>query len=232
MDNPVDRIKRKELVKQLARIGKQLPELQKIGENPDYTYLRVSDVLRAVREKLFAAGIVILPIDVAEVRARDPYKTASGDMTREIDCKITYEITNGEASLFVESAGIGADYKGKALYMAETGALKALLKVLFLIAAEDDDPETVSDGPMEPGLAEKVDAAEAKFGPDSQQWPTSRRDAIAWNKVCELNGIGEVERQDFLELCYGTRNITTLTRRQIKDAFQWDRLRNDSAQAS
>lgn len=213
--------KTKTLAQKIAAVGKSIPNLLKAGDNGVYKFLTAVDVFDAIRGKLFAAGVLIVPTEVREIRRSNPYLTISDDITDEVILGIQYRITDGVDSLFCEATGIGQDHEGKALYMASTGAKKDLLKSLFLIAGYEDDAEAQTDTARIPdGLAEKLDAAEKQFGSDLREHPISRRDVVAWGSACVLAKKRNAAREEYLA-SVGVTKITDLKRKDFVAAMAW-----------
>lgn len=208
------------LVEKLAAAALAIPELSKLGQNDDYSYLRAYDVTRAVRGELFKRGIVILPESLT-VEYVNPYMTATGDMMEEARVSVVYKLTDGEEHLHIEGLGVGQDYKGKALYKAMTGSLKYALMCVGLIAGVEDDPETTSDGPVSESLAEKLDEAEKKFGPDLREHPISQRDVRAFTSACKAANITPHFQKKYLRDFYGVEKISDVKRKDAAKVIQW-----------
>lgn len=208
------------LAEKIAAAAAEIGDVAKEGNNGEYTYIRASDLFREVGNRLFKRGVVIVPTRVIEIRRSQPYLTVNDNMIDEVAVTVEYEITDGVTSKIMQSAGCGQDYKGKALPIALTGALKSLLKVLGLIAATEDDPETVNESPVPEGLAEKIDEMVAKCGDDSKEWPISRRDVVAWGQACVQSNKRNKDREAFLE-GLGVEKISDLKRKDFKAAMEW-----------
>jgi len=208
------------LAEKIAEAAAEIGDVAKEGNNGEYTYIRASDLFREVRNRLFKRGVVIIPQRILEIRRSQPYLTVNDNMIDEVAVTVEYEITDGVTSKIMQSAGCGQDYKGKALPIALTGALKSLLKVLGLIAATEDDPELVNEAPVEYGLAEKIDEMVKKCGDDSGEWPISRRDVIAWGQACQQSKKRNAEREKYLE-SVGIEKISDLKRKDFAAAMAW-----------
>lgn len=168
------------LAEKLADAAAALPELVKRGDNGEYTYLRAVDVVAAVRKELLKRHIVIVPVNV-DVTDRQPNVNVTGDVIDEVKVKVWFDVTDGVETIHGCAAGVGQDYKGKALPKAQTGAFKAFLKVLGLIEEVDADPETVNDGPISKSLAKKAAEAEARCAVEVTDEPVR----IVWLPECE-----------------------------------------------
>jgi len=208
------------LAEKIAEAAAEIGDVAKEGNNGEYTYIRASDLFREVRNRLFKRGVVIIPQRILEIRRSQPYLTVNDNMIDEVAVTVEYEITDGVTSKIMQSAGCGQDYKGKALPIALTGALKSLLKVLGLIAATEDYPELVNEAPVEYGLAEKIDEMVKKCGDDSGEWPISRRDVIAWGQACQQSKKRNAEREKYLE-SVGIEKISDLKRKDFAAAMAW-----------
>jgi hypothetical protein len=208
------------LAEKIAEAAAEIGDLAKQGDNGDYTYIRASDLFREVRLRLFKRGIVITPVKIVDIKRSQPYLTVNDNMIDEVAVIVDYEISDGVEALRMQSAGCGQDYKGKALPIALTGALKSLLKVLGLIAATEDEEENVNEAPVPPGLAEKIDEMVAKCGDDAKEWPISRRDVVAWGQACVQSGKRNAARENFLR-SMAVSNISELKRKDFAAAMAW-----------
>ena len=136
------RSKSQPLAAKVAAVLRSVKKLERQGHNADgdYDYTRASDVFEAVRDKLFAKGILLLP-DESEPTYRDII-TNGGKAFLECRLSVSYTFTNGTESLDSKRCnGIGRTRDEKALYIAQTGAQKAFLKRVGLMAEVIDDPE-------------------------------------------------------------------------------------------
>ena len=208
------------LAEKIAQAASEIGDVAKQGDNGEYTYIRASDLLREIRHKLFKHGIVIATDKIVDIKRSQPYLTVNDNMIDEVFVTVQYRVSDGTESWLLQSAGCGQDYKGKALPIALTGALKSLLKVLGLIAATEDDPETVNESPVPEGLAEKIDEMVAKCGDDSKEWPISRRDVVAWGQACQQSKKRNAAREKYLE-SVGVEKISDLKRKDFAAAMAW-----------
>jgi hypothetical protein len=208
------------LAEKIAEAASEVGDISKEGNNGEYTYIRASDLFRELRLKLFKRGIVIATHKIIEVRRSQPYLTVNDNIIDEVTVIVEYHISDGVETWHEQSAGCGQDYKGKALPIALTGALKSLLKVLGLIAATEDDPEAVNEGHVPEGLAEKIDEMSAKCGDDVREWPISRRDVLAWGAACVKSKKRNAAREEYLK-GVGVDKISDLKRKDFVDAMLW-----------
>ncbi len=133
----------KNLYEKLVEVGKEIDHLEKSRENTaqNYKFVPYKAYAHAARKKLYERG-VLLTIDFPEVQF-SRVQTAKGaelDVARVKARGIALDSRTGEA---IErfAWGSGMDHGDKAVYKAETGAMKYLLRGLFLIPDEADDPE-------------------------------------------------------------------------------------------
>jgi hypothetical protein len=208
------------LAEKIAEAVAEIGDVAKEGDNGEYTYIRSSDLFREVRHRLFKRGIVIVPKQILKIERSQPYLNVTENIIDEVAVTVEYTITDGTETWDIQSAGCGQDYKGKALPIALTGALKSLLKVLGLIAATEDDPETVNESHIAPGLAEKIDEMVEKCGDSTGEWPISRRDVIAWGQACVQSKIRASAREAYLAR-FGIDKISDLKRKDFKQAMTW-----------
>jgi hypothetical protein len=209
------------LAEKIAEAVLGIGDVAKEGDNGEYTYIRSSDLFREVRRRLFKRGIVIAPTKIIEIRRSQPYLNVTENIIDEVAVTVEYKVTDGIEMWLLQSAGCGQDYKGKALPIALTGALKSLLKVLGLIAATEDDPEAINESHVPEGLAEKIDEMVAKCGDDAGEWPISRRDVVAWGVLCTQSKIRNGEREKYLQDTFGIEKISALKRKDWNAAVEW-----------
>src|SRR5579862_9658611 len=133
----------KTLAARVAAVLRGVKKLERKGHNAagDYDYTRATDVFKAVRDRLFAQGILLLP-DEGEPQYV-PVQTNGGETLTECRLPVTYTFwASKESSLPpLRCHGVGRTRDEKALYIAQTGAEKAFLKRIGLMAEKIDDPE-------------------------------------------------------------------------------------------
>jgi hypothetical protein len=208
------------LAEKLAEAGAAIGDLEKIGDNGEYHWLRAYDVLKEVRRELFKRGIVIIPNQILNVQRSQPYLAVSDNIIDEVAVTVRYHVTDGTETIVGEGVGVGQDYTGKALYMALTGSLKFFCQTLGLIAGIPEDPNNVNEGKIPEGLAEHLDNAEKKFGPDLREHPISQRDVRAWGSACKTSGFSETAKKNYLKSA-GVDKITDLKRKDFPAAIKW-----------
>ena len=142
------------LVKKLAKILGDVGKIEKKGFNNHFSYkfVRETDLVEAVRDKLAAANIMI----TSSIK-----KTEVVDMTKILKTGevvnnkvgllyVAYTFRDGESGETIEVEGIGEIEQdgGKGIYKAITGAMKYMLMKNFLIDT-GDDPEADSKKPKD-----------------------------------------------------------------------------------
>ncbi len=143
------------LLGKLHEVAVSIDSVEKRGENKaqHYSYVQAVDVVRAVREKLLARDIIVVP-SAGNVCHED----ARGGKGMVTTVDLLYRFTDTGTGEYVEVpwVGVGADIGGdKGIYKAMTGGLKYALLSLFLIPTTDD-PE--GDAQTEPASATSNDA--------------------------------------------------------------------------
>lgn len=134
----------KRLASKLAEIMGEIGRITKGGTNSaqGYKYVMASQVADAVREKLAAHNIIMLPVgaDVVE-STRTPSEKQS-----LLTIRFTWRFIDGDSgeTLDFQSVGTGADSGDKAAYKATTGAIKYALLTAFLIPTGDDPENDVA----------------------------------------------------------------------------------------
>jgi ERF superfamily protein len=132
------------LVDKIAQAFAAVEKLQRRGTNTTrgYKWTRATDVLAAVRADLLSRGVLIHMNEGKPEYERNVAQSAGGDSITECNLAVTYTFQDATAELKPMTVnGVGRDVEDKALYKAQTGAQKALLKRFGLMAEEDDDPE-------------------------------------------------------------------------------------------
>ncbi len=130
----------KSLEVQLAEACEAVNGIRKNGTNDDggYRFIRILDIANALRAELLPRGIVLIPNDLE--CEEFTVQTADGPAI-EVRVKTEFTLTDGRRSLKFCSYGYGRDQDGKAVFIAQTGALKAWYKRISLLYGEEDDPE-------------------------------------------------------------------------------------------
>ena len=140
----------KTLVGKLAEVMQGVTRVPKTGKNTffNYEYVTESDLTEALRPKLAAAGIMLIPNVVKTTRIETT--NAKGNRSFITDVEVNWIISDGgDVSITVMVPGCSEDSGDKGLYKAITGSEKYLLKNLFLIST-GDDPEKDGNGESHP----------------------------------------------------------------------------------
>jgi hypothetical protein len=150
------------LVDKIASCCKAVNGLKKLGDNGEYAYLRIVDIADALREKLFEAGVLILPHDLdCELRYID-VPQEPGRWWIEAKVKTQFTLTDGNRDgevICFDAYGFARDLDAKCVAIAQTAALKSFLKRLALIFGDYDDPEVRDESiaDIRPDLQRKID---------------------------------------------------------------------------
>ena len=182
----------KSLAENLADACATVSGVLKKGNNGAFTYLRIIDVANALRDELFSRGIVIIPSDV-ECNTEIFVSDAGDRPMTEIRVKTAFTISDGRNEKVFSSYGVGRDQDGKALFHAQTGALKSFLKRLGLIFGDRDDPEVEQKAAPEP-LEEEL---------PRQKLAQARYQARAWSAALATCGRTEPEIEAILSEAMG-----------------------------
>ena len=135
------------LVKKLSQIYETVDSVEKHGTNikQNYKYVRATDMARAVRGALQKAGVyaqsVFTVLRTYEVPTFASLK-GEGNAMQAVDVSCSVEFIDSETGerVFASGLGSGTDSGDKAVYKAQTGALKYALRNAFLIP-DESDPE-------------------------------------------------------------------------------------------
>ncbi|NBW08929.1 MAG: hypothetical protein EBR82_12980 [Caulobacteraceae bacterium] len=135
----------KTLAGKLAEVMGEIGYISKGGTNSaqGYKYVMASQVADAIREKLAAKGIAIIPGDIEKLSEST---SASGKQVI-LTFKYSWHLVDGETGEkhTIYSLGSGADSGDKHVYKATTGALKYALLTTFLIPTGDDPENDTAD---------------------------------------------------------------------------------------
>lgn len=148
--------KSKSLSQKLIDIVAEMPRLTKNGHRADFSYLQISDLANAFYGRAKTAGVVVIPDDLECTLTAD---------SALVKTRFTI-FDDGDEEFIVCSYGFAReDGKWGALPIAQTMALKALLKRLGMTFGEEDDAEFVPEAkgmPMAEWDGEKFSVEEAK----------------------------------------------------------------------
>ena len=189
----------------------------KEGDNGQYAYLRILDSANVLREKLFAAGVLVLPSDVECVVERRESAITDRQYT-EATVKTRFTLTDGAGpSLEFYAFGFARDLDAKCVAVAQTAALKSFLKRLAMIFGNLDDPEV--EQPSEHSL--NLEEGEKEWGWDVREWPISRGEVIAFNSACQASGYGKKGIANYLDSNFGVEVPSNLKRKHLPQAMAW-----------
>jgi hypothetical protein len=204
------------LVKKVAQAFKAVGKLQRLGTNTDrgFKYTRAPDVLEAVRLELFDRDVLILPVE-SKPEWVTIATTNGGEQLTACRLSVTYTFKDDKEELppiTVNGAAQNVD-SAYALYAAQTGAQKALLKRFGLMAEEIEDPEW--DGT-------EADMPAGESDVRSEQKPVTSRQRHAFAEACAKSGKTEQEILTYLFKEQGVSNIADLKRgKPFTRAIQW-----------
>jgi hypothetical protein len=203
------------LVEKLAAVVRSVDGVLKV-EGDEYSYLRILDLSKAMRDKLFEAGILIIPDDSAcEISTRESTITDRQYTSAKICTAFT--ITDGHEELIFRANGFACTLDDKAVAIAQTAALKSLLKRLSLTFGELDDPEV--EHTSEHSL--DLNDAEKEWGHDVREWPISRGEVIAFNSACASSGYSKKGIVNYLDSVFGIEVPSKLRRKCLAQAMAW-----------
>ena len=206
------------LVEKLAAVFKDADKVFKEGRaDAGFSYLRIVDLSEALRGKLFAAGILVIPSDLdCDFRHRD--SSITDRIWTEAAVRTNFTVTDGSEKLEFVAWGFARDLDGYAVATAQTAALKSFLKRLAMIFGDYDDPERFDDNK---GYDLSLGEGEQKWGSDIREWPISRGEAISFNIAAKSSGITDKAKKNYLDANFGADNITSLRRKFLAQAMQW-----------
>ena len=205
------------LVTKVARAFAAVGKLQRAGTNGRYNWTRATDVLEAVRDKLFSQDVLILPNEGTPVYVDMGESNGSPRIT-ECRLPVTYVFKDTKEELPpITINGEGQCTEGKALYKAQTGAQKALLKRFGLMAEEIDDPEY--DG------REMDDAAHNEHGAHNvptDAKPVTGAQRRAFADACQSSGKTDQQILEYLLQIHHVSNVSDLRRgKPFTEAIRW-----------
>jgi hypothetical protein len=205
------------LVEKIAAICKSIDPVLKEGTaDAGFAYLRILDLANALREKLFDAGILIVPNDVECVVERWESEVTDRHWS-SARVKTEFTFSNAERNFSVCCYGYARDLDGHCVSIAQTMALKSLLKRLGLIFGEYDDPEKQQDD----GYSLNLEQGQKAWGDDIREWPISRGEVIAFNAAALASGHTKKGISTYLDAVFGHEKPSELRRREFKEAMAW-----------
>lgn len=225
--------KKKSLVEKLAEVSAAIGGVPEEGHNDldDYNFQRWRDISRMVRGELSKRGIVLVPQDgeiVSEKSVMVTTKKREQFPGVQVTLQRFYNFTDGVETLRACGIGVGEDIRDKALQKADTGALKYMLRDMFLIPNVEDNPEEVADlaekgiEELRPDIAAKLEEQAADFKPDAVNLDAPPERIIrAWNSLCRQYQKSLKQRRDYLMAEFGVKTFAELNRTQADQAIVW-----------
>lgn len=191
---------RKPLALELAEACDNVQGLRKDGYNAeeDFNYLKILDLANQLRAELLPRGIVIIPNDTECVA--DSWEI-EGQVVTAIRVKTEFDITDGKRHLIKNSYG-SARNGNYAVTIAQTMALKALLKRLGLIFGDEADAEAQRWAPW-PGERQGVRSYQERALTAAAKSCNMKREAVEalMTKIkgepVSWDGIVAMSRKDF-----------------------------------
>jgi len=210
------------LVDKIAEAFAKVGKLPRSGRNKtrNYRFTYASDVLAAVRADLLSRGVLI-HISEGQPEYVPVAQSNGGEQITECHLPITYTFMDATMELKpMVINGAGRDVEDKALYKAQTGAQKALLKRFGLMAEETDDPEF--DGVSEP----QTDIAQEMRDAEARQVRQPKTVTIAqihtFNAACQETGKSQDEVSGYLLTTHQVSKLADLGRgRPFTIALAW-----------
>ena len=203
----------KNLVEKIAEACKGINGVLRKGDNGEYAYLRILDISNALREKLFEAGIVIVPDDLECYVERRAVPDMPGRVWTEAQVKTQFTVSDGIDKFTLNAWGFARDMDAKCVAIAQTAALKSFLKRLALIFGDYDDPEvrdeTIAD--LRPDLQRKID----------EQTCISRTEVRALYSAIKKSGRSLEEYKEFLNADLGVSDPSQIVKQDLARAMAW-----------
>jgi ERF superfamily len=213
----------KPLVDKIAEAFAKVEKLQRNGSNATrgYKWTRASDVLAAVRADLLNRGVLIHINEGKPEYERNVAQSNDGEPITECNLPITYVFMDSAGELKPMTInGVGRDVEDKALYKAQTGAQKALLK-RFGLMTEDDEPEPENELDASTDGAQEMREAEARKPPKQPKTVTITQ-IRAFNDACRDTGKSQDEVSGYLLTMHQVSKLADLGRgRPFTQALAW-----------
>jgi hypothetical protein len=202
--------RRKTITARLIEACDALTGLRKLGNyNSEYKYLRILDITNALRGELFQRGLLLISSDIECEHESWTSPDFADRIYTEYRVRTQFTVSDGHHKISFFSYGVGRDMDGKALFIAQTGALKAWLKRLGLIFGEWDDPE-VETGEEYPRRATTALASYQER---------------AWHSALKSTGKTADQIDAYLSTQFGfevsTQSIAELSRKDFDVAMRW-----------
>lgn len=134
------------LIEKLVEVYRTVDHVAKRGtnESQNYKYVKASDLAHAVRNALADLGIYA-EVNMVTERTYEVERKDKGPMHfADVRATISFRAANQEIIITSSGLGSGMDAGDKAIFKAQTGALKYALRNAFLVP-DDADPENDGD---------------------------------------------------------------------------------------
>lgn len=217
--------KQKPLVTKIADAFRAVAKLERRGKNKTrhFNYTRASDVYEAVRDELFSRGVLMCPSEGAPVYVDNIATSNGGESINECRLPVTYvfQDESGKLDPPMTVNGIGRDVEDKALYKAQTGAQKALLRRFGLLAEEADefDGDQSQDEAAAP-TGESIEEFAPRRVPRREQ-PIREFEMRAIEDACADTKKTSAEISEAMLTRFKAAKPADLRRWQFKEALRW-----------
>lgn len=146
MDDP----KTMSIYEKLLEVRKSVPYLKKEAEGHNCKYVKGSQVLGALREKLDELGLLLKPEIISTTHQEVKYITTRQEGKTETLVKIEmlftwYNVHKPEEKIECRWASMGQNERDKAIGAAMTYAERYFLLKFFMIATDDLDPDAYKE---------------------------------------------------------------------------------------
>jgi hypothetical protein len=195
------------------------------GKNKEqgYAYASDADLLRALQPAMAKAGLTLV-LEAFTHTDAEAGKTRGGASVLRTDVIAMYRLTHAPTGghLFVPAFGRGLDSQDKGGYKAMTGALKYVLRQLFLIPTGDDperdQPAERVDPPArrDPPRRDDPPADPASPSPSAAPAPSSPEEVTADG---DASHTGRLRRYWFARLKDLGFNLTNAERHDVQYAL-------------
>lgn len=153
------------MVKKLCEVMKAVGYIQKTGHNTQhgYKYVQEADIVEKIRGELATRNLFLMN-SVENVSFRTIKTTKGGEVT-VATLTIKYTLIDGDTGERLEFMGVGEGMDGgdKAVYKAQTGALKyALMKTFLIPTGDDPEKDQTEEATKEKEAAKEKTMAEEK----------------------------------------------------------------------
>lgn len=142
------------LLQKLAKVRREVPRIEKRGENAfhHYAYAKAEDIADELGKRLADLGIIVARRGLKLTRSDVVTVKGGKESMVEVECDYGFIDADSGEELWQPAYGEGRDSGDKAPYKAFTGALKYFLIQAFLLAT-GDDPEASGDEHRELDIA-------------------------------------------------------------------------------